>query len=202
MNTIGEGTVSRKRHSKARDHLLEVAAELFYREGIHGVGVDRVLDAAGVTRTTLYRHFDGKEALVVAYLQREDEAIRGYFEEAARLADSPDELPELVVRGIADDISRYHTRGCPFINAAAEYPDAGSEVREIVAAHRAWFRQTLHDVLAAAGHDSPADAAASLVLLRDAALVGGYLDGVEVAAPAFIRQASSVVATRSSREAG
>ena len=180
--------------SKARDRLLEAAAGLFYREGINGVGVDRVLDEAGVTRTTLYSHFAGKEGLVAAYLEREDAAIRGYFAEAAERTSDPQEQLELIVQGIADDISRYHTRGCPFINAAAEFPDASSEVRGIVARHRAWFRQTLRNALAAAGHPDPDAGAAALVLLRDAALVGGYLDGAEVAGPAFLREAGRVIA--------
>ncbi len=182
------------RPSKARARLLEAATELFYREGINAVGVDRVLDAANVTRTTLYHHFAGKEGLVAAYLEREDETIRGYFAAATEQTADPDELLELIVRGIADDIGRYHTRGCPFINAAAEFPDAGSEVRGIVARHRAWFRQTLRDALAAADRSDPDARAASLVLLRDAALVGGYLDGVEVVVPAFVREAEKVIA--------
>ncbi len=139
------------RRSQARERLLEVASDLFYREGINGVGVDRVLETAGVTRTTLYHHFSGKEALVAAYLGREDETIRGYFAAAAGQTSDPDRMLELIVQGIADDIARYHTRGCPFINAAAEFPDSSSEVRTIVSQHRAWFRQTLRDALAAAG---------------------------------------------------
>lgn len=187
-------TSTEARPSKARDRLLGVAAEIFYREGIHGVGVERVLDEAGVTRTTLYRHFDGKEALVAAYLGREDATIRGYFAAASEQAPDPESYLTMIVQGIADDVARYHTRGCPFINAAAEYPDANSEVRGIIAAHRSWFRATLRDALAGAGHAHPEDAAASLVLLRDAALVGGYLDGVDVAGPAFLREASAVIA--------
>jgi AcrR family transcriptional regulator len=155
------------------------------------VGVDRVLAEAGVTRATMYRHFAGKEALVVAYLDLEDATIRGYFEQAAeRLApDSPPvALLEAVIEGVAEDARRYHTRGCPFINAAAEYPDARSPVREVVARHREWFRSTLAEVVAAAGVAEPERVATSLVLLRDAALVGVYLDG-EDTADAFRRAA-------------
>jgi hypothetical protein len=94
---------------------------------------------------------------------------------------------ELVIDGIADDVARYHTRGCPFINAAAEYPDPDSRIRQLIAQHRSWFRGALEQ--AAAERDRPADVAASLVLLRDAALVGGYLDGIERVKPAFVRAA-------------
>jgi AcrR family transcriptional regulator len=188
--TVSTAATPRKA-SEARSRLLRVASELFYAEGIHSVGMDRVLVEASVTRATMYRHFSGKEALVAAYLEREDEAIRGYFTQSGDA--TPGQSAELVIGRIADDIARHHTRGCPFINAAAEYPDATSEVRQIIDRHRGWFRETLRQTLDAAGVPDAAAVAGSLVMLRDAALVGGYLDGVEVARPAFISTARLVV---------
>ncbi|MFV8166844.1 TetR/AcrR family transcriptional regulator [Mycobacterium sp. 134] len=173
--------------SAARERLLRVATELFYREGIHSVGVDRILAEAKVTRATMYRHFKGKEDLVEAYLAAEDTTIRGYFDQAATHAGPDTDMLELVIEGIAEDVARYHTRGCPFINAAAEYPDPDSRIRRLIATHRDWFRGALEQ--AAAGRDKPDEIAASLVLLRDAALVGGYLDGIEKVKPAFVRAA-------------
>jgi len=175
-----------------RDRLLETAAALFYAEGIKGIGVDRILTEAGTTRATMYRHFPGKEALVAAYLEREDAIIRAYFTAAAEVGGTPTELVALVIDGVAEDAGRYHRRGCPFINAAAEYPDPNGEVRQIIARHRAWFRETLTAVLTAAGIGKPAQVAASLVMLRDAALVGVYLDGDD-ATTTFRRTARAVV---------
>lgn len=179
--------------SDARERLVATASGIFYREGIHGIGVDRVLDEARVTRATMYRHFAGKEALVVAYLDREDETIRGYFAAAADPALTPAQLLDRVVEGIADDIEQRHTRGCPFINAAAEFPDADSPVRAVVARHRAWFRATLGELAAGAGVRDPDAVADSLVLLRDAALVGGYLDGGSRVRESFVRAARAVL---------
>jgi len=178
--------------SEPRERLLRTAAGLFYREGINGVGVDRVLAEAGVTRATMYRHFPGKQALVTAYLELEDATIRGYFEAAAEQGGSPADLVEAVIEGIAQDAERFHTRGCPFINASAEYADPQSPVRQVVRRHRDWFRATLAEVLTAAGVPDPDAKAASLVLLRDAMLVGGYLDGASVADD-FRRTARAVV---------
>jgi len=185
---------SPKKSSAARDRLLRVASGLFYREGIHTIGLDRVLAEAGVTRATMYRHFAGKEGLVLAYLGEEDAALRALVAEGASSAAEPADLLDVVIGGIAEDIGRHHTRGCPFINAAAEYPDPASPVRQLVAGHRDWFRDTLEQVLVAAGAEDPAEGAASLVLLRDAALVGGYLDGVEQTKAAFERTARKVLA--------
>lgn len=185
--------------SEPRERLLRTATELFYREGIHSVGVDRILAEAGVTRATMYRHFKGKEDLVEAYLAAEDQTIRGYF--AAAEAAGPDaDMLELVIDGIAEDIARYHTRGCPFINAAAEYPDPDSRIRRLISEHRNWFRAALEQ--AATGRDQPAEIAASLALLRDAALVGGYLDGVEHTKPAFERAARQAAGLASAAKTG
>jgi AcrR family transcriptional regulator len=190
---VTDPVVQTTRSSEPRERLLRTAASLFYREGIHGVGVDRVLAEAGVTRATMYRHFPGKEALVVAYLELEDATIKQLFADAAQTADAtPAQLLDAVIEGIAVDATRLHTRGCPFINASAEFPDADSPVRAVVRRHRDWFRATLTEVTKAAGVPDPEQAAAALVLLRDAMLVGGYLDG-DAVEDAFRATARSVV---------
>lgn len=163
--------------SEPRDRLLRTAAQLFYAEGITAVGVDRIVAEAGVTRATMYRHFAGKEGLVVAYLEQEDASLRALFGQAAEQTSDPQELVVAVIDGIAADATMLHRRGCPFINASAEYPDPGSAVRQVVRQHRDWFRATLAALLQGAGLDDPGQRAASLVLLRDAMLVGSYLDG-------------------------
>ena len=172
-----------------RERLLRTASELFYREGIHAVGVDRIIAEAGVTRATFYRHFPSKEDLVEAYLGVEDANIRAALEGAEAAVEDPEALLALVVESLAEDVARHHTRGCPFINAAAEYPDPASGVRIAVGTHRAWFRGALERLLGAAGSPDPAAAAGELVLLRDAAMVGGYLDGWDVVRPAFVASA-------------
>ena len=96
------------RPSPARQRLLETASRIFYTEGIHGVGVDRVIGEAEVTRATFYRPFPSKEALVLAYLQREDEGIRGIFESAAETIDDPEAMLDAIILGIADDVEHHH----------------------------------------------------------------------------------------------
>lgn len=165
---------------------------MFYREGIHSVGVDRVIGEADVTRATFYRHFPGKEDLVVAYLDAQDALIRGLFAAIDPESLDPERVLELIIEGIADDVSLHHTRGCPFINASAEYPDASSRVRQTVSRHRAWFRSTLVGALEAAGRPNASEVAGALVLLRDAAMVGGYLDGPGVIRSTFVTTARSI----------
>ena len=178
--------------STARERLLATAADIFYREGIHAVGVDRLVSEAGVTRATFYRHFPSKDDLVRAYIEREDAALRALFQSAAGDASPGEEMLELIIQGIALDVSQHHTRGCPFINAAAEFPDPDHPVRRAVRVHRDWFEGTLVEVLRGAGRKDPKSTGHVLVLLRDAALVGAYLDGPRVVVPSFVDTARRV----------
>ncbi|GGV76531.1 MULTISPECIES: TetR/AcrR family transcriptional regulator [Streptomyces] len=176
--------------SKARTRLLNTAARIFYTEGIHSVGIDRIIAEAQVTRATLYRHFAGKEQLVLAYLEQADQAIRGQV--AAAVADNPAPADQVraIATAIADTIKSSGFRGCAFLNAAAEYHDPAHPVHQAVLAHRQWFLDTVTHLLAQAGC-TPADAAARhFAMLRDGAMAAGclfdpglitqtFLDGVE-----------------------
>ncbi len=176
---MDENGANSAKPATARDRILAAATTTFYAEGIRAVPVDRIIEQAAVTRATFYRYFPGKEDLVHAYVQARDEAIRQAAAQAARAGADPAALLRALVDGIADDVCTPGFRGCPFINAAAEYPDPAHPVRRAVAAHRDWFRQTLADLLGALGQAQPAVGARTLTMLRDGAMVGGYLDGAD-----------------------
>ncbi|MGW4794014.1 TetR/AcrR family transcriptional regulator [Nonomuraea sp. NPDC004297] len=174
---------SEGRPSEARSRLLNTATRLFYAEGIHAVGIDRIVVEAKVTRATLYRHFPGKEDLVLAYLAEVDRAIRGQADEAlaARLpaADTIRALSE----GITQGIQSPDFRGCAFLNAAAEYPDSASPVHQAVLGHRQWFLETVTALLAKIHEDGAEPAARHFVMMRDGAMAAGCLFD-----PALIRE--------------
>ncbi|MFF3752489.1 TetR/AcrR family transcriptional regulator [Streptomyces sp. NPDC002018] len=172
-------TAPQQRPSPARDRLLETASHIFYAEGIHHVGVDRIIAEAGVTRATLYRHFPGKEELVLAYVRHRDQQIRARVAELFTVSTDPRTLLITVMSGVGAEVCGPDFRGCPFINAAAEYPDPGQPVHQAVQAHRAWFRQTVRNLVTAAGCADADHATATLLLLRDGAMVGGDLDDSE-----------------------
>ncbi|MGW5428322.1 TetR/AcrR family transcriptional regulator [Streptomyces sp. NPDC004059] len=181
------------RPSEARERLLATSMRVFYAEGIHAVGVDRVIAEAQVTRATFYRHFPSKEDLVRAYVEAMDQNIRATMARAAQMTDEPGELLMLMVHGIGEEVCRPGFRGCPFINAAAEYPDADHPVRQAVTAHRAWFHDTLTSLLTRAGHPDPERAARTLFLLRDGAMVAGYLGDAEQARLALARGTETLI---------
>ncbi|MDH6116122.1 AcrR family transcriptional regulator [Kitasatospora sp. GAS204A] len=160
--------------SAARQRVLDTATRLFYAEGIRAVGVDRIVTEAGVTRATFYRHFPGKEELVRAYIQEWDARIRSEAG-AALAALTPVQALTMLVTRLGQEMCGPGFRGCPFINAAAEYPDAGHPVTRAIAEHRAWLRALLGELLAAVGVPEPERRADLLVLLRDGAMVGAAL---------------------------
>jgi AcrR family transcriptional regulator len=172
--------------SEARARLLATATRIFYAEGIHSVGIDRIVREAEVTRATLYRHFPGKEDLVVAYLTEADQAIRA---QAARALDSalpPADKLRAVAAGIAADIRRPGFRGCAFLNAAAEYPDAGHPVHRAIVTHRAWFLDTLTELIEQVGERPAEPAARHFVMLRDGAMAAGCLSDPEPVGETFV----------------
>lgn len=178
--------VDEPKRSEARERLLATATEIFYADGIRTVGIDRIIAEAGVTKATFYRHFPSKEDLVIAYLLGAHRAIRASLESTAADAD-PFDVLRAVAGGVAVDVCRPGFRGCAFINAGAEYPDPVSRVRQLVDEHRTWFQQFLSDAFAAAGHTEPAAAADHFALLRDGAMVRGYLSDPVVAGEMLVR---------------
>ena len=141
--------------SPARSRLLDTAARLFYAEGIQAVGVDRLVSEAKITRATFYRQFPAKDELVRAYLEQANRAARAKVEKLAEQAKSPRELISALFSWLAELACAPGTRGCAFINAAAEYPDPDHPVRMLIAEHRRWMLQGMCQLLAEAGHPTP-----------------------------------------------
>ncbi|WP_329295523.1 TetR/AcrR family transcriptional regulator [Streptomyces sp. NBC_01455] len=182
------------RRSEARERLLATASRLFYSEGIRGVGVDRVMVEADVARGTFYRHFDGKDDLVRAYLETTDQQIRKRVSAAEKEIPSPAGFLMAVAHGIGDEVCGTGFRGCPFINAAAEYPDPESMVHQAVLAHRFWFREVLRNAFQLLGAAAPEQSADSMVALRDGAMVAGYLGSGQTASSVLAHGAAVLVA--------
>jgi AcrR family transcriptional regulator len=179
--------------SAARARLLATASRLFYAEGIRAVGVDRVMAEAEVARGTFYRHFQGKDDLVRGYLEATDLDIRSQVDAAAAVTGGGGALLQGIAHSIGDNVCGPGFRGCPFINAAAEYPDRMSSVHQAVLAHRAWFRQVLEDAFRDTGASDPEQSATTMVALRDGAMVAGYLSDPQAAARTMIHGAAMLI---------
>jgi AcrR family transcriptional regulator len=177
-----------------RMRIIEAAAELFYAQGLRAVSAEKIIAQVGITKVTFYRHFPAKDDLIVAYLERRAKWERDAIAQVRRAAnDVPDAL-RIIAGAIGAETCSPGFRGCPFINAAAEYADPSHPVRRAVDAHRRWFRQTIQDLLAELDVPDSAAAADQLVMLRDGAMVSGYLGDSGSVAAALRNAASAVVA--------
>jgi AcrR family transcriptional regulator len=182
--------------SEARARLLGTASRLFYAEGLHTVGIDRIIATAGVTRATLYRHFPSKDDLVVAYLTGADGAIRTRVD-AARTSGTADDIIRAVGLSIAEDIERPGFRGCAFLNAAAEYPDATHPVHLAVLEHRRWLQATMTELFARTGKPDSEPASRHFVMLRDGAMTSGCLTDPAPICETFLRGIEGLLTFRS-----
>lgn len=179
---------AREDQSAVRERLLAAADELFYNEGVHTVGINRVIEHAGVAKASLYALFGSKDGLIRAYLERRHEARRRRFEQALAGRDTPRER----LLAVFDDLlSLPDCNGCAFINASAEGP-LGSATEQATQNYRAWLLELFRSEAQAAGAADPEGLAAQLVLLYDGAAVGTRMDG-PTAARAAARQAAELL---------
>ncbi|MFJ3384096.1 MULTISPECIES: TetR/AcrR family transcriptional regulator [unclassified Curtobacterium] len=178
----------------AKVRILETATRLFYEEGIHSVGVDRLISEASVTKATFYKHYGSKDNLILAYVRAQHDHVQDRFERLIADADSPARAVRSWVTAVADEVHEPGFRGCPFLNAAAEYHDSRDPVREVVASHRDWYTERLADLLQEAGHPLPGDGADELMLARDGAMSGAYAGDAIAATAALGRVAERVLA--------
>ena len=154
----------------ARERLLAAAAELFYEQGIAATGVDAVLARAGVSPSTLYAHFPGKDALVAAYLEERHQVWVATWDEV--LAELTDPVERLL--SVFDAVARYRARegtrrGCAFLAAATELP-VGHPGQRWLEADSRLLADRLRELAVAAGLEDAEEVAAGLLLLYDGAL--------------------------------
>ena len=159
----------------ARERLLEAANELFYNEGVHTVGIDRVIEQAGVAKASLYNTFGSKDELVKAYLEMRQANVTGRIMAAIDRHDTPRERLLAVFEGQGELFARPGYRGCAFARASAE--SVPGDPAELAAqAHRSWVRGLLTDLAAQAGAPDPALLASQLHLLYDGSSQSARMD--------------------------
>jgi AcrR family transcriptional regulator len=164
------------RRPSARERLLAAADELFYAEGVHTVGIDRIIEHAGVAKASLYSTFGSKDELVRAYLQGRHEARRKRLLTALERFDNPRDRLLGVFDVLAELAASPTYRGCAFYNASAEDPSDDGPVSEVCSTNRAWTRELFVELGRSAGAREPEALAAQLVILYDGSSVGARMD--------------------------
>jgi AcrR family transcriptional regulator len=163
------------RPTPARDRLIAAANELFYAEGINTVGVDRIIEHAGVSRASFYNNFESKEQLIHTYLLGRHEATTTRLSDAIAAHDDPRQKILSVFDVQADIFRQPDFNGCAFQAASTEAPAGGAVIAD-AAAFRHWMRTMFIDLAGLVGAADPAQLGRQLHVLYDGAGLTARMD--------------------------
>ncbi len=184
-------TATAQRAPSARERLLAAADELFYAEGVHTVGIDRIIERAGVAKASLYNSFGSKDELIRAYLDGRHAERRARIARRMDTCDTPRAKLLSVFDSLLDYCQQPGYRGCAFLNASAE-SEPGGVVEQVSDENRRWMRDLFTELATEAGLTEPEALAGRLVLVYDGASVGARMDR-NPAGPAAARQLAEVL---------
>jgi len=190
----GKATQDAAPAESVRDRILTTARELFYREGARSVGVDTVVAQSGVAKTSLYRWFPSKDALIGAVLEQEA-ADRWAGWDAVMQRAEPDARSQLRAQlaGIVKFTSHPRYRGCPFMNVSAEFPDQNHPGRVVAKELTEELRRRLRGLVDQLGVANPEELSEQLVLLIDGAFSVAQVLGSEGPQKYLVQTADALI---------
>jgi AcrR family transcriptional regulator len=153
-----------------RERILSTARTLFYRHGIHGIGVDAIAEAAGTNKMTLYRHFASKDLLIAECLRQLAGEIDAAFEAIVKAHPGDPKGQLLAWLGHIGEF-KLTDRGCAFANAAVELPDKDHPAKRVIDEHKSHGRQRLTGLCREAGLAEPELLADKVFLLCEGARI-------------------------------
>ncbi len=177
----------------ARERLLDAANELFYAEGVQSVGIDRIIEHAGVAKASLYNTFGGKEQLIRAYLDKRHAGITDRITRRIALYETPREQLLAVFEAQAAGFAAPDFHGCAFISASAE-ASPGGLVEKAADNYRAWLRALFTRLGEEAGAADPESLGRQLHLIYDGAAISARMDRDPTAAVTARAAASGLIA--------
>jgi AcrR family transcriptional regulator len=167
-----------------KDKLFQTAARLFYQRGYRATGVDTIAAESGIGKMTLYRHYPSKEDLIAAFLRDSDRDFWQRFEEITRAAPTAREKLLAFFESLQDYATSPACYGCPFINAASEYPEPRHPGHQIALQHKQAVRDRFLALAREAGAGRPEALANGLLLLMDGAYIAARMFGAALDNPA------------------
>ena len=139
--------VKKRPRMSSRDRILAKASELFYRDGIRGVGLEAVAEGAKTNKTSIYRHFNSRDELIAEWLRSlTDQTMTFWTQIEAAAPDDPRKQLDLWLDAMVGTLAQGGTRGCPFANTAVELPDPSHPARSVIAEYKAAQRERLVDL--------------------------------------------------------
>ena len=162
-----------------KEKVFQTAARLFYKHGYRAIGVDTIAAESGVGKMTLYRHYPSKDDLIVAYLNDHDDFFWNNFEKITRDAPTAREKLLAFFEALQNYVKTPACHGCPFINVAAEYPEAEHPGHRVAVEHKQSVRSRFRELANEAGARQPEALADQLFLLMDGAYMAARMFGAK-----------------------
>ncbi len=156
---------------------MRVASNLFYKEGVRAVGIDRIIEESGVAKASFYRNFPTKDSLIVAYLEiRHGKRADSIAEAKRRHPNSPKDQFYSLLEDLVERMKDPGFRGCPFMNAVVEFPDLEHPGHRSAVdnRHRTW--DMVEEIAREGKVQNPVELAAQIRILSDGAMMSAYID--------------------------
>jgi len=176
----------------ARQRILAIADDLFYREGIRATGVDTIIAESEVAKTTLYRYFPSKDDLVAAYLEDRSQRFWESFEAVVRQHSGHPKQQLLAIFEWLDEVlSNGDCHGCPLLMVASEFPELDYPGHQIAIAYKERIRDRMAELAKLAEIEETEELSAALLMLLDGAfaerrLFNKHDNGVKLAKVAAV----------------
>ncbi|MBL4908374.1 MAG: TetR/AcrR family transcriptional regulator [Sneathiella sp.] len=163
-----------------RDELVHKALKIFYRDGFHATGMDKLVKETGISKTSMYKHFRTKDDLILASLRLRDELFRNKFvRKVETLAGDPAAQLLAMFDALDDWFHELDFRGCMFIKASGEFPIKGSPIYDTAAEHKKLLLDYVEKLAAQTTAKDPLLLARQLTLLKEGAIVAAHMRGPE-----------------------
>jgi len=167
-----------------KDELIDKALEVFYRDGFHATGMDKLVAETGISKTSMYKYFRTKEELIQATLERRHEHLTGLLVDGpAARADTPKGQLLASFDALQEWIASDDFNSCMFIKASSEYQDPSHPIHQISAAHKRALTDHMTGLARKADAKEPEALARQLMLLMEGAIVTAHMQGKAFAAP-------------------
>jgi len=163
LSSVKITSMKTQKQSDPRERILEVADRLFYAEGVRATGTEKIMSIAEVAKATFYRHFESKDALVLAYLENRDQTLWDYLIQST----PPKDLHEALTK-FEQYANWPEVIGCPFLRIASEFPNTAHPFHRLAIEHQDKIVEYLTDLLEPFAIDKRAAAAAILSVIDGA----------------------------------
>ncbi|EKV00134.1 transcriptional regulator [Leptolyngbya sp. PCC 7375] len=186
----------RTKRPSARDRILTAASELFYKEGVQNVGIDRIIAESGVAKMSLYNNFKSKDALIAAYLQQQDESWDNWFtRRVEEITTEPRERLLVVFDVLQEWFEAPNFRGCAFINSAVELADPDHPGYQVSLRHQQVIKDYLLSLVKATQLPNPEIITQQLVILINGATIVAMMEQSSDAAQQAKQAATILIET-------